>query len=57
MGYRSVAVSYANFDVALNFDMNSGEILTLQSFYTLAEISRPVGTRWQRTSCRLPISH
>ena len=42
MGYRSVIDSYADFDMALNFDINSGEILTLQSFYTLPEISQLV---------------
>lgn len=41
-GYRSVAASYADFDMALNFDMDTGEILTLQSFYTLAEIRQLV---------------
>jgi len=37
-GYRSVAASYADFDMALNFEMDTGEILTLQSFYTLSEM-------------------
>ncbi len=41
-GYRSVAASYADFDMALNIDTNSGEIVTLQSFYTLSEISEMV---------------
>lgn len=37
-GYRGVAASYADFDMALNFEMDTGEILTLQSFYTLSEM-------------------
>lgn len=41
-GYRSVAASYAEFDMALNFELDTGEILTLQSFYTLSEISQLV---------------
>ena len=37
-----MAASYAEFDMALNFELDTGEILTLQSFYTLSEISQLV---------------
>ena len=40
--YRSVSASYAEFDMALNFEMDTGEILTLQSFYTQQEIDQLV---------------